>query len=53
MVTFGLAKRMYFLTAGGPHWLLAVVMVVLAVLAAGRFFGWDARLQHRLPRWIS
>ena len=53
MAAFGLANRSYFLNAGRSHWVLAVVLIVLAVLAAGRFFGLDGRLQNRLPRWVS
>ena len=54
MIVFGMAKNLYFLTSSrGPQWLLAVVLIVLAVLAAGRFFGLDARLKERLPSWVS
>lgn len=50
---FALMWRHYFLTGVNSQWILTVVLVVLAVLAAGRFFGVDARLQHRLPRWVA
>ena len=53
MAAFALMWRHYFLTATYSHWILTVVLVVLAVLAAGRFFGLDARLQHRFPGWVS
>jgi uncharacterized membrane protein YphA (DoxX/SURF4 family) len=54
MLAFGLAKRLPLVTVTqGSNWLLMMILVALALTAAGRIWGLDARLQHRLPRWIS
>lgn len=53
MAAFGLAKGMYVLTGSGSNWLLVAILLVLTVLAAGRFFGLDARWRDRLPRWVA
>lgn len=63
ILIFGLAKSSYFLTimhgrqadvlGPGPNWLILFVLLCLAFTAAGRVWGLDARLRHRLPGWIS
>jgi len=54
MAVMGLCKGLYFLTVTkGTNWYLVVMLLVLALMAAGRVWGLDARLRHRLPRWIS
>lgn len=55
MLFSGLGKRMFFLTiqGQGSNWLLMMIMFTLACTAAGRIWGLDARLRHRLPGWIS
>lgn len=54
MLGFGLARSAPFLTVThGPNWLLMVVLLTLALTAAGRIWGFDARLASRFPRWIS
>jgi uncharacterized membrane protein YphA (DoxX/SURF4 family) len=60
---FGLAKGSYFLTimhgrqaevlGPGPNWLILFVLLCLSLTAAGRVWGLDSRLRHRLPGWIS
>ena len=53
MAVFGLSKGMYFLTIQGTNWLLVFVLIALALTAAGRMWGLDSRLRHRLPGWVS
>lgn len=55
MLISGLAKRMFFLSiqGAGSNWMLMVMLLALACTAAGRIWGLDARLQRRLPSWIS
>ncbi len=54
MLVFGLVKALPFLTVTqGTNWYLVMILLALALTAAGRIFGLDAKLQHRLPRWIS
>lgn len=54
MLGFGLAKGLPFLTVTqGTNWFLVMILFALALTAAGRIWGMDARLQHRFPRWIS
>jgi len=54
MAVMGLCKGLFFLTVTkGTNWYLAVMLLALALMAAGRVWGLDARLRHRLPRWIS
>jgi uncharacterized membrane protein YphA (DoxX/SURF4 family) len=54
MIGFGLAKRLPFITVShGSNWYLCMMLLALAFTAAGRIWGLDARLQRRLPRWIS
>ena len=33
--------------------LLMAILLALALTAAGRIWGLDARLRHRLPGWIA
>ena len=54
MAAFGLAKGLYVLTiTQGTNWILMVMLLALALMAAGRIWGFDARLRHRLPGWVS
>ncbi len=56
MAVMGLCKGLPFLTvsrAGGSNWYLMMLLFALALMAAGRIWGLDARLRHRLPRWVS
>lgn len=53
MTVFGLAKGTYFLTVSQSNWYLVMICVMLALTGAGRMWGLDARLRHRLPGWIS
>ncbi len=54
MLVFGLVKAVPFLTVTkGTNWYLVMILVTLALTAAGRIFGLDAKLRHRLPAWIS
>jgi hypothetical protein len=57
MLSFGLAKGLYFLTVtGGMNWLLLATLLCLSLTAAGRIWGLDAWLKPRLGRrlaWIS
>lgn len=42
-----------FYTLKMPNYLLMMVLFALALTAAGRIWGLDARLRHRLPGWIA
>jgi len=54
MLAFGLAKALPFLTVTkGTNWYLVMILLTLALTAAGRIFGLDAKLRHRFPGWIS
>lgn len=53
MIVFGLAKAAWILTPTTSNWLLVVMLLAAAMLAAGRVLGADARLAGRWPRWIS
>ena len=53
MIGFGLARGAWFLTTRAPNWILMVILLSLALMAAGRIWGLDAKLSQRLPRWIS
>lgn len=53
LVALALARNMYFFTVGGTNWLLAFSLLALSLTAAGRIFGFDARLKERWPGWIS
>ena len=54
MGAFGLAKALPFLTVTkGTNWYLVMILLALSLTAAGRLWGLDARLRHRLPGWIS
>jgi len=53
MCAFALAWRHHILTVSGPQWLLAVALFTLALTAAGRIWGVDARLRHKFWPWIS
>lgn len=54
MTGFALAKAIPFFTVTqGSNWYLVTILLALALTAAGRIGGLDARLQHRLPRWIA
>lgn len=54
MLVFGLVKAVPFLTVTqGTNWYLVMILFALALTAAGRIGGLDARLRHRLPGWIS
>ncbi len=54
IAVMGLAKGLYFLTVTqGTNWYLMMILVALSLTAAGRIWGLDARLRHRLPRWIA
>ena len=54
MLVFGLVKAVPFLTVTkGTNWYLVMILFALALTAAGRIWGLDAKLQHRFPRWIS
>lgn len=54
MLVFGLVKAVPFLTVTqGTNWYLVLILFALALMAAGRILGLDARLRHRFPGWIS
>lgn len=54
MLVFGLVKALPFLTVTkGTNWYLVMILLALALTAAGRIWGLDARLHRRLPGWIS
>ncbi|MCA9687845.1 MAG: hypothetical protein KC457_37145, partial [Myxococcales bacterium] len=53
MAVFGLAKAAWIFTPNTSNWLLVVLLLAAAFLAAGRVFGLDAKLAGRWPRWIS
>ena len=55
MLAFAWAKGPYlpFYTQQMPNYLLMVVLFALALTAAGRIWGLDARLRHKLPGWIA
>jgi len=54
MAVMGLSKGLFFLTVtGGTNWMLAMILLALSLTAAGRIWGLDARLRHKLPRWIA
>ena len=54
MLVFGLVKAVPFLTVTkGTNWYLVMILLALALTAAGRILGLDSRLRHRLPGWIS
>jgi len=53
MTVFGLAKAAWIFTPNTSNWLLVVLLLAAAFLAAGRVFGLDAKLAGRWPRWIS
>jgi len=54
MGAMGLCKGLYFLTVStGSNWYLVMILMTLALTGAGRIWGLDARLRHRLPGWIS
>jgi uncharacterized membrane protein YphA (DoxX/SURF4 family) len=42
-----------FYTLKMPNYLLMMVLFTLALTAAGRIWGLDARLRHKLPDWIA
>lgn len=42
-----------FYTLKMPNYLLMMVLFTLALTAAGRIWGLDARLRHKLPGWIA
>ena len=54
IAVMGLAKGLTFLTVTqGTNWILVMVLLAMSLTAAGRIWGLDARLRHRLPRWIA
>jgi uncharacterized membrane protein YphA (DoxX/SURF4 family) len=54
IAVMGLAKGLYFLTVTqGTNWFLMMILLALSLTAAGRIWGLDARLRHKLPRWIA
>lgn len=60
VLVFALAKGSYLLSISGgapdslgTNWILFFVLIALAMTAAGRLWGLDSRLQHRLPGWVS
>lgn len=53
MLAFGMAKGAYLLTVLQTNWMLLFILLALALTAAGRMWGLDARLQSRLPGWIA
>ena len=54
MLVFGLVKAVPFLTVTqGTNWYLVMILLTLALTAAGRIFGLDSKLRHRVPGWIS
>lgn len=54
MGAFGLAKALPFLTVTkGTNWYFVMILAALALTAAGRIWGLDARLRHKLPGWIA
>lgn len=42
-----------FYTTRIPNYLLMAILIALSLTAAGRIWGLDARLRHRLPGWIA
>lgn len=54
VAVMGLCKGLFFLTVTqGTNWFLVMILLALALTAAGRIWGLDARLRRRLPGWIS
>ncbi|MGE0190554.1 MAG: hypothetical protein AB7T63_00800 [Planctomycetota bacterium] len=53
MTVFGLAKAAWIFTPNTSNWLLVVLLVAAAFLAAGRVLGLDAKVAGRWPRWLS
>ena len=50
---FAMARSLPLFTVKAPNYLLVAVLLMLALTAAGRIAGFDKRLCHRWPRWIS
>ncbi|MDJ0521246.1 MAG: hypothetical protein QNJ90_04150 [Planctomycetota bacterium] len=54
IAVMGLAKGLFFLTVTqGTNWYLVMILLALSLMAAGRIWGLDSRLRHRLPGWIA
>jgi len=55
MLAFAFARGpdLPFYTLRMPNYLLMMVLFALALTAAGRIWGLDAKLRHRLPGWIA
>ena len=53
MAVFGLAKAAWIFTPNTSNWLLVVLLLAAAFLAAGRVFGVDAKVAGRWPPWVS
>jgi uncharacterized membrane protein YphA (DoxX/SURF4 family) len=55
MLSFAWARGpgLPYYTLKMPNYLLVVVLFALALTAAGRIWGLDARLRHKLPGWIA
>ena len=55
MLAFMWAKApdLPFYTTRQPNYLVMMVLFALALTAAGRIWGLDARLRRKLPRWLA
>ena len=53
MFAFARGPDLPFYTLKMPNYLLMMVLFTLALTAAGRIWGLDAKLRHKLPSWIA